>query len=359
MAENGKLKDETSAKLVRLGKALRSKKAAIITHNNPDPDCIAAAFGLKLLLNRHFKVSATVFYGGMVGRAENRCMVNRLKLQMQEISGLDPRTFRTVAMVDTQPGAGNNSLPPEISPDIVIDHHFPLRKKTRSAPFHDVRREAGSSSTIITEYLREADVKIPRKTATALLYGIKTDTYDLEREAAPEDVAAYRFLLDKVDRSLLSRIENPLHNRNYYIHLHDALENVEIYDDILVTVLFDVAYPEITAEIAEWFYFMWGIHWVLAAGVEQDSSIYLSLRTRHKKRNAGRLIQQIAGRRGTAGGHEQIAGGRIILDPPGRKTAESEIALIKRRFLRSLGKPDSAAPSYLFHEKNEKVKGKE
>ena len=352
MAENGKTGGDAADKLIGLGLALHSKKAAIVTHDNPDPDCIAAAFGLKLLLNRHFNVSAAVFHGGLVGRAENRCMVSQLDMDMRDISELDLRVYRTVAMVDTQPGAGNNSLPPAIIPDIVIDHHFPLRKKTRSAPFHDVRREAGSSSTIITEYLMEAGVKIPRKTATALLYGIRTDTYDLEREAGPEDVRAYRFLLDKTDRTLLSRIENPVHNRSYYIQLHGALESTEIYEDALITALHNVEYPEITAEIAEWFFFLRGIRWALAIGVENDSAIYLSLRARQKKRRAGTLIRKVTGRRGTAGGHEQVAGGKIILDTPGREAAEAEIARMKKRFLRALGKDDGIPPAYLFPDKH-------
>lgn len=353
MAENKKAKDTSESRdekalLEKLGKALRSKQAAIVMHNNPDPDSLAAAFGMRLLLRRRFNVSASLYYGGMIGRAENRCMVNQLKIPVnqiqKDINELDLRTFRTIIMVDTQPGAGNNIVPSDIIPQVVIDHHRPIRKLTRKAAFYDVTPGMGSSSTIITGYLRAADIKIPRAEATALVYGIKTDTYDLGRDTGYRDVDQYRFLLDKIDRKRIHNIEHPIHLRSYYVQLHRALQCVEIYDDACITVLEDIEYPEITAELSDWFYNMWGIHWVLAIGVENSGKIYLSLRIRNRKRKAGKLIRQIAGRRGMAGGHEQIAGGVVIAAEDSPEAVQAEIKRIKKRFLKAIGIDESQKP---------------
>lgn len=335
-------------KLKQMKDAVRSNRVAIILHNNPDPDCLAAASALQYLLKKHFRKEAALFYRGLIGRAENRSMVNQLKIEAFPYSEIDFRRYKTIAMVDTQPSAGNNPLPSNIIPDIVIDHHRPIRKKTRQVQFQDVRPEAGSSSTIMTRYLRAAEIVIPKNLTTALLYGIKTDTFDLEREAGPDDVSAYRFLLDKVDRNALTRIEHPIHNRSYYAQLHKALENAEIYDDACVTTLEKVAYPEITAELAEWFYFMWGIHWSLSIGVENNEKIYLSLRTRDKKKRASTVINKIAGPHGMAGGHERSAGGMIQLEKPCAESVKCEIACIKKRFLKALKKPEDSKPVKLI-----------
>jgi len=334
--------------LDKMGGAIKAKRVAIVMHNNPDPDCIAAAFGLRLLLKRHFKVQSDLFYGGIIGRAENRCMVSQLKIPVKDIKEMDLRVYRGTALVDTQPGAGNNSLPGNTLPDIVIDHHRPLRKKTRSVPFYDVRPEAGSSSTIVTRYLRAAQVRVPRRVATSLFYGIKTDTFDLGREAGPADVEAYRFLLNKVDRSTLNRIEHPIHNRSYYLHLHRALESVEIYDDVCVTVLMGVDYPEITAELAEWFFHMWGIHWVLALGVQEDRKIYISVRTRNKRKKAGTILSRVVGSHGMGGGHWQVAGGLIELEKPDRAAVENEVQRLKNRFLKAVKKEVPDKPVQLI-----------
>lgn len=335
-------------KLQQMKDALHSSNVAIIMHNNPDPDCLAGSFGLQLLLKKHFKIESTLFYQGLIGRAENRSMVNQLKIEALPYKDIDFRRFKTIAMVDTQPSAGNNPLPSKVIPDIVIDHHRPIRKKTRLVKFQDVRPEAGSSSTIITRYLRAAEIKIPKTLATALLYGIKTDTYDLEREAGPDDVDAYRFLIDKVDRNALTRIERPIHNRNYYAQLHKALETTEIYDDACITILDPVLYPEITAELAEWLYSMWGIHSVLAVGIENNDKIYLSLRLRNKKKKAGKMIKNIAGKHGMAGGHDQSAGGMITLDTPSKESVMCELSCIRKRFLKTMNKPENMKPVMLI-----------
>lgn len=349
MDEHCKIENE---RLIEIGKAITSSRVAIIMHNNPDPDCLAAASALQHLLKNTFKAQSSLFYGGMIGRAENRAMVSHLKLEASVFDKSVLGEFKTIALVDTQPGAGNNPLPHSVIPDIVIDHHTPMRAKTRQAAFYDVRPEFGSSSTILTRYLIAADVAIPKAIATALLYGIKTDTYDLEREAGKEDVAAYKYLLDKADRKALARIEHPLHHRSRFANMAQAFSSAEIYEDACVTMLENVEYPDITAEMADWFYYTWGIHWILAIGIEDNKKIFLSLRIRNKKRKAGVMIRQVVGKHGMAGGHDMSAGGMVPVNPPGRSEALEEADRLKRRFLRSLNIPEDTVPSHFVHNGN-------
>ncbi len=110
----------------------------VLTHDNPDPDALAATAVLAMILRRRFKRRTTVAYGGMIGRAENREMVRSLKLELSHLRHLRRRDYQHFALVDCQPWTGNSQLPKGVLPDLVIDHH-PLRKATQSARLADVR----------------------------------------------------------------------------------------------------------------------------------------------------------------------------------------------------------------------------
>src|SRR5512137_34892 len=51
------------------------KNLLVYMHDNPDPDAMAAAMGLKHLVESSTDLVATLALGGIVGRAENRAMV--------------------------------------------------------------------------------------------------------------------------------------------------------------------------------------------------------------------------------------------------------------------------------------------
>jgi nanoRNase/pAp phosphatase (c-di-AMP/oligoRNAs hydrolase) len=304
---------------------VKAERVAIIVHNNPDPDSMASAFGLSVLMKRKFKAEAKIFYGGIIGRAENRAMARELSIPMLSYDRLDLRVFRTIAMVDTQPSAGNNQLPPKIIPDIVIDHHLPVRKKTHKAAFKDVRDTTGATSTIILGYLRAADIRIDKNLATALFYGIKTDTYDLGRDFIKDDTEAYKFLLDKISRAKLGRIERPLHERAYFARLHEALENAVVADEVVTTVIRNLESPDIAAEVADWLYTLQPVEWAVALGAMRDR-VHISIRTRDMKRNAAAVIRRVVGSRGVAGGHGQIAGGIVFPSKHDHDSIEIEIS---------------------------------
>jgi len=135
-------------RLADLYDALRGgEHLLILTHDNPDPDALASAFALLALAQSLDGVTARIGFGGFVGRAENRTMVRELDLPIMPAWALNLDDADLVALVDTQPGTGNNSLPEGRDVAAVIDHH-PLREDTKKARFWDVRVGCGSSSTI-------------------------------------------------------------------------------------------------------------------------------------------------------------------------------------------------------------------
>jgi hypothetical protein len=134
---------------------------------------------------------ATAAYGGIIGRAENREMVRALKMKVSHVKTLQLSRFRHFALVDTQPGTGNNQLPAGVVPEIVLDHH-PRRagEPRRAVARHPA--EYGATATMVAEYLLASGMRITAHEATALVYAIRTETRDFGREASGPDKGGLR-----------------------------------------------------------------------------------------------------------------------------------------------------------------------
>lgn len=323
----------TPKKIEQLRKVVDpAKKALILTHDNPDPDSIAAGVGWKFLLKKHLGQESTVAFGGIVGRAENQAMIRNLKIAITPLDAINFQDYAQVTLIDTQPGTGNNSLPDSILPDVVIDHH-PLRVETRGASFFDVRERVGASSSIITSYLRESGLALPPRLVTALYYGIKSDTQDLGRVSSPLDLDSYLFLFPNVQREPLNRILHPKVSAEYFKNLHRAFNKARIHGSALVTSIGKVINPDMVAEVADMLLRHEGVEWVLVTAIFEKDLI-LSIRTSDITGGAGVLAQGIVRGIGKAGGHGMSAGGKVGI--AGRKTGELA-ELIRERFLKKVG----------------------
>jgi len=227
--------------------------------------------------------------------------------------------------VDTQPGRSNNSLPDGVVPMVVIDHH-PAYAQYPGVPFLDLREDYGATSTILTEYLRESKLDIEPKIATALFYGIAAETQDLGREATAADIEASHFLYPYTNKRRLAKIENARVPREYFRVFRDAIDHAALYDHkVVVSLLGDVQYPDMVAEVADFLLRLDGAEWSAAIGAF-NGCLYCSIRTTDRDTNAGDLLQQVLGAK-SAGGHDMIAGGRVPLspDPAARVKAACEV----------------------------------
>src|SRR4051812_37818674 len=191
------------------------KSVLIYTHDNPDPDSLAAAMSLDRLLTQELGVHVTVTHGGIVGRAQNRAMVETLKLPLVPAERIEPDQFDAIALVDSQPETGNNSLPPDHRIDIVVDHHPPRAGSARAA-WCDIRPDRGATSTIIFEYLRAREVPLDAALATAVFFALRTETRDLGRESTEAERLAYLELVPLVDHNMLYRMTHPKVPREHF-----------------------------------------------------------------------------------------------------------------------------------------------
>ncbi len=333
-------------RLARLVEVLESgRRLLVLAHDNPDPDSLASALALQRIAIERAGIEAFLAHGGVVGRGENRQMLETLKIPVLPAKEVDFSQYDLFALVDTQPMTGNNSLLPEIVPDVVIDHH-PIRPQTRAVRFHDVRRFYGATTTIMSEYLFCSQVPIDTQLATALFYGIKSETQSLGREASQADKRVYMKLFPLIDSDCLWRIEHSNLAPRYFNMLAGAIHGTRVHGELVIADLGDLGVPEMVPEFADLIMRLRGIRWAFCFGMYKGD-IYLSLRTSRRDSDAGEIIQRIVGVHGRAGGHGMIAGGKIpwaSFQQQGRRHQEE---LLRKKVLELLDNPDSAGIALL------------
>jgi nanoRNase/pAp phosphatase (c-di-AMP/oligoRNAs hydrolase) len=284
----------------------------ILPHNDPDPDAIASALALRYLLVERTDIEIWLAHNGLIGRAENKALINYLDQPLQSVTGLAVPPQISVALSDTQPCAGNITLPADSRVVIVIDHH-PRCEPISSTKFTDIRTNVGATSTILLEYLQSAGLEPDQQLATAMFYGIKSDTMGLSREAGPADAEAYYYLQSRVDFDALIEIERAQVPIAYFKSFDNALRATKIYDHAVITYVGAMDYPDLAAETADLLLRLEGSKWVICMGIFEDDLI-LSIRTRNRQGGAGKLAQTVVGKEGIAGGHGSMAGGHILLN---------------------------------------------
>jgi nanoRNase/pAp phosphatase (c-di-AMP/oligoRNAs hydrolase) len=311
----------------------RADRVLIMMQDDPDPDAIASAVALKTLLGRS-KPSATIATFGTIRRPENRAMTRILDIDVEQVTPRALGEYDMIAMVDTQPAIFEEALG-EV--DLVIDHHpeeAPIRARLK-----DVRPSYGATSTILTEYLRAADVKIRERVATALLYGIKADTLHLERGATRADMEAFAFLHGQANHNALRRIERPDLPNDALDVLARGIAGRRLADGVMFVHLGPVGYPELIAQFADLFLQVEGAEWSVVSGVV-DEEVHVSVRNVGYVRAAGDVVHEAFGDLGGAGGHRSMAKAVVKVRDwraAGLSTTDPEMAeAIVERFLATL-----------------------
>ena len=320
-----------------------SKSVLVLTHNDPDPDAIASAVALRQLLADTLGIESRIAYRGIIGRAENKALVRYLDCSLRRFTSGHLNQSDAIALVDTQPEAGNNPLPADHPPALVLDHH-PWRDATAGAAFADVRPELGSTSTMLVEYLRAAEIEPPAWLATALFYGIQTDTLGLVRGASPDDVAAYFYLQPLVDVEALVAIERAQVPIEYFQSLDAALHSAHVYGNVITSFVGRMRRPDLAAEMADLLLRLRGTHWAICLGTYRDNLI-LSVRARSGTSGAWQVAQAVVGEQGTAGGHGSMAGGQVPLRGADPEWLAAE--LVERALLRLGVPPEGTAEPLL------------
>ncbi|MEM2250755.1 MAG: DHH family phosphoesterase [Candidatus Hadarchaeales archaeon] len=329
------LKEKT---LRRLMEDMRRKagRLAIILQTNPDPDSIASGVALKLYAKR-MGVDADIIYDGVIGLPENVALINLLNAELKEANSVDlDKDYQWTALVDVATSA-NCALPPEKIPTIIIDHHIVPESEIKGnfvAIF-----PVASTSTIMTSFLRHANIQIDSVTATALMMGLLTDTMWLTRELTEIDLENFRYLSGLMDRSLFQRIRMvSSHPSPEHIELlSKALKASKIKGDFRFVNLGEVDKREDIAIVADYLLSYEGPNTVVVYG-KMDGNIYVSARTKLDTLHLGKLMKDSFSNIGSGGGHAKMAGATIPLKAFPADMSKSKInSEIQRRILVAAG----------------------
>jgi len=280
----------------------------ILTQHDPDPDALASALALRTLLGRT-STTAPIASFGEVTRNENQVMMQLLDIQLLKVTAADLEKYSRIAMVDVQPFYFGE---PEIRADIIIDHHPHM--EAYDAPFCDIRVHYGATSTILAEYLIAREHKISQRLATALVYGIKTDTLFLGRDINPADIEVFTHIYPLANRHMILQMEHPRLKPEEISLIIKALKNQTLIGNVIFVGLgrVDRVEEDIIPRLADFCMQIDNAQWSVVSGIVEQQ-IVLCVRNVGYVEHAGEVVRQAFGKYGSAGGHRSMARAVISL----------------------------------------------
>ena len=296
-----------------------SEGVTVLTHPDPDPDALASALGVQLIAERQ-GTEATIQYPGEIGHQENRAFETVLELDTSCVDYSADIEHDDVVLVDhSEPrGFGGDD---RVEPYAVVDHH----PEEPTAPFTDVRPDAGACASIVTSYLQELgwtpaepdaeprEEEIPSRVATGLAYGVQADTTNLTRGCTALEFEGREFLVPGIDPDLLDRIANPNVDREVLRVKARAIEQLEVRGAHAVSDVGQVDNPDAVPQAAEELLTMEGVEAVVVVG-EHDGHLKLSGRSQDDRVHMGKALDAAVDNlhdEAGAGGHARMGGGRL------------------------------------------------
>ena len=317
----------------------REGRILALMQDNPDPDGIASAMAFATLIHRRLGKRVAIGYGGTVGRAENQAMLELLHVEAEHVTPRDLSEFAILCLLDTQPFSGNNVCRWERPIQVVIDHHNLPAHKEWHADVTDVRPHYGAASTILYEYLLAGHIEIDPDLATALLYGIQSDTQELGRQACAADVAAFNALFRRADMQKLARIRRAPVPVEYFRMLYEALTDAVVAGPVIVSHIEAGDHPDMIAEVADLMMRLRGVKVSVCYGL-CGGTIHLSARSIEFRGNVAARVLQVVADLGQGGGHRMMAGGQI----PAGDDPEARMRELHKRILRVFARGHKRKP---------------
>lgn len=293
-------------KLVEL---LKGHKVFLQTHNFPDPDALASAFGMQVFLKAH-GVKTTICYAGKIEKNSTKRMIDEFGIEAVYIDDIkDMSKEDYIVTIDSQ--KYNSNITDFVGDEVgCIDHH---PTATPCAYQYSDIRICGACASIVTSYFIESNTSLDVNTATALLYGLKMDTESFNRGVTDFDIEMFGYLHKIADNQ---KITNMYNNNMEIEDLHaygEAIRTIQIYENVgFAKISFDC--PDgLIAMISD---FILGLDVVEFSVVyaARDGGYKFSVRNETALYHAGTITQEALSGLGGGGGHFSMAGGVITKD---------------------------------------------
>jgi nanoRNase/pAp phosphatase (c-di-AMP/oligoRNAs hydrolase) len=284
----------------------------IVCHSNPDPDCLASALALGQIGAAAGIDERQIFYSGDISHQQNRAFVNLLDIDLQRFESTtvqDREPDSLLAFVDHSIPGENNAVSPDTDVDIVIDHH---PAEDVEARFVDHREELGAAATILTQYVRTLDIDVDTDLATALLFGIRSDTLDFLRGSTREEYDAAGYLHEQADQGMIRQLSTPSLSGGTLDAISTAIDNRRVNGAVLISHVGRTTERDALPQAVDYLVKLEGIQTAIVFGLINDA-IQISARSRDPRVNVGNILDDGFEDVGSGGGHYDVAGGEIPL----------------------------------------------
>ena len=290
--------------LQELIRIVSGENVYIQTHNYPDPDAIASAFGLQKLLE-HFGIHARICYDGSAEKLSAQAMLNHFGIEMISVRDLTEMTEKDrIITVDSQ--KYNSNLTDLCGDEVACIDHHPTMIPCEYA-YRDVRI-TGACASMIAEYFFDNGIVPDRNTATALVYGIKMDTADFSRGMTQFDVEMYAKLFPYADNDLLERLKINTMEFTDLKAYGSAIKNIRVFGNIGYAYIPFSCPDALIAMISDFILALDIIEFSVVYAVRGDGYKF-SVRSEIPELHAGMIIREALKDIGSGGGHARMAGG--------------------------------------------------
>lgn len=326
-----------------------------------DPDALASALALKRIMQTRVR-SVDIARTNEVTRPDNLAMIRYLRIPARQWQPEKAASYTHFAIVDSQPS--HNPAYFDIRFDVIIDHHPPKPLPQEAAPcgkaadnggapeadaapaeaapphvpaLVDIRPGFGATSTMMTRYLQGLRISPSPHLATALLYGIRTDTAAFERSGGEDDLRAYQWLSRFADTGILRRIIRSEYLRAWLPLFSRAFRSLrDCRGGGVQAWLNEVDTGDLLVAVADFFTRVHGLKWVAVSGIVGKKVIVIF--RGDGSRDIGRLADACFHDVGSAGGHRTLGRAEFPLSAvtPGMKPADFVQHRLMSRKLRPL-----------------------
>ena len=293
---------------------------------NADPDAIASAMALSRIIRSRVK-SVTLARVNDITRPDNLAMLRYLRVPLVKWRTSMRKKIQRYAIVDSQSHHHPDFADVDFS--IVIDHH-PHPEVRTGAAFQDIRPGYGSVSTMMSEYLDSANIRPGRLLATALQYGIRTDTGTFGRNCTEVDLRAYHWLSRVGDTTLMMRILRSEYLPDWLPYFSRAFDTLRPCGRGSFAWLGKVKSSDILVVVADFFLKVHGLRWVAVCGVSGGRVISV-FRGGFGNMDLGVVASALFDKLGGGGGHKNMARAEMALaDVPEEYRKELENFVFQR-----------------------------
>ncbi len=310
---------------------------------NADPDALASALALKRIMHNKTH-SVDIMRINEVTRPDNLAMVRYLRIPARPWQPERASCYDHFAMVDSQPA--HNPAFAGLTYGLVIDHHplTDLSALLEPDAFCDVRPDVGATSSMMTRFLQALRLRPGPLLATALLYGIRTDTGAFERSGSEEDLRAYPWLSHHADANLLRRISRSEYLRAWLPFFSRAFRSLtDCRGGGAYASLNEIKSADLLVSVADFFTRVHGLKWIAVSGLV-GKTVTVIFRG-DGSRDIGRFADACFHDVGTAGGHRNMGRAEFPLAavPEGVKPVD----FVRRRLMTRKLRPRSHTPAAL------------